>query len=45
MATTMRQDLEEEFLSTIRKSQEIALDALKPLAEVVHKSDRSHVVL
>ena len=36
MATTMRQELEEEFLSTIRKGQEIALDALKPLAEAVH---------
>lgn len=36
MVTTMRQDLEEELLSTIRKGQEIALDALKPLAEAVH---------
>lgn len=36
MATTMRQELEDEFLSTIRKGQEIALDALKPLVEAVH---------
>ena len=36
MATTIRQDLEEEFLSTIRKGQEIALDAVKPLVEAVH---------
>lgn len=36
MATTMRQELEEDFLSTIRKGQEIALDALKPLVEAVH---------
>ena len=36
MATTMRQELEEEFLSTIRKGQEITLDALKPVAEAVH---------
>ncbi len=36
MATTIRQELEEEFLSTIRKGQEITLDALKPLVEAVH---------
>ena len=36
MATTMRQGLEEEFLSTIRKGQEIALEAFKPLVEAVH---------
>ncbi len=36
MATTITQELEEEFLSTIRKGQAIALDALKPLVEVVH---------
>ena len=36
MATTMRQELEEEFLSTICKGQEITLDALKPLVEAVH---------
>jgi len=35
MATTIRQELEEEFLSTIRKGQEIALEALKPLVESV----------
>ena len=31
MATTIRQELEEEFLSTTRKGEEIALEALKPL--------------
>ncbi len=36
MATTIRQELEEEFLSTVRKGQETALDALKPLAGAVH---------
>ena len=36
MATTVRQELEEEFLSTIRKGQETALWALKPLVEAVH---------
>ncbi len=36
MATTIRQELEQEFLSTIRKRQELALDALKPLVEAVH---------
>ena len=35
MATTIRQELEEEFLATIRKGEEIALDALKPLVEAV----------
>jgi len=36
MATTIRQELEQEFLSTVRKGQEIALDALKPLVKAVH---------
>jgi len=35
MATTIRQELEEEFLVTIRKGEDIALDALKPLVEAV----------
>ena len=35
MATAIRKDLEEELLTTIRKSEDIALDALKPLVEVV----------
>jgi hypothetical protein len=35
MATTIRQELQEEFLSTIRKGEDIALDALKPLVETV----------
>jgi hypothetical protein len=36
MATTIRQELDAELLSTIRKGQEIALEALKHLAEAVH---------
>jgi hypothetical protein len=36
MATAISQELEEEFLSTIRKGQEIALEALRPLVETVH---------
>src|ERR1017187_8851161 len=36
MAATIRQELEEEFLSTIRKGQETALEAARPLAEAVH---------
>jgi hypothetical protein len=36
MATTIRQEFEEEFLSTMRKGQGIALDALKPLVEAMH---------
>jgi hypothetical protein len=35
MATTVREELQEEFLSTLRKGQEIALDALKTLVETV----------
>ncbi len=35
MATTIRQELEEEFLTTVRKGEKIALDALKPLVEAV----------
>jgi hypothetical protein len=35
MATTIRQELEEEFLATIRKGEDIALDAFKPLVEAV----------
>lgn len=35
MTTTVLEDLEEEFLSTLRKGQEIALDALKTLVETV----------
>ncbi len=36
MVTSTRQDLDEESLSTIRKGEEIALDALKPVVEAVH---------
>jgi hypothetical protein len=35
MTTTVREDLQEEFLSTLRKGQDIALDALKTLVETV----------
>jgi len=35
MATTVREELQEEFLSTLRKGQEIALDALKTLVETI----------
>jgi hypothetical protein len=35
MATTIRQELQEEFLSTIRKGEDIALEALKPLVEAL----------
>ena len=36
MATTIGQELEEEFLSTIRKGQETALEAARPLVQAVH---------
>jgi hypothetical protein len=36
MATTIRQELDEEFLSAIRKGQELTLEALKHLVEAVH---------
>jgi hypothetical protein len=35
MGTTVREELQEESLSALRKSQEIALDALKPLVEII----------
>jgi hypothetical protein len=35
MGATVREELQEEFLSTLRKSQEIALDALKTLVETI----------
>ncbi len=35
MGTTVREELQEEFLSTLRKGQEIALDALKTLVETI----------
>ncbi len=35
MAITVREELQEEFLSTLRKSQQIALDALKTLVETI----------
>jgi len=35
MATTIRQELEEEFLTTIRKGEDIALEAIKPLVDTV----------
>jgi hypothetical protein len=35
MAITVREELQEEFLSTLRKGQQIALDALKTLVETI----------
>lgn len=36
MATTIRQELGVEFLAVIRKGQETALEASRPLAGAVH---------
>jgi hypothetical protein len=35
MGTTNREELQEDFLSTLRKGQDIALDALKVLVETI----------
>jgi len=35
MVTTVREELQEEFLATLRKGQDIALDALKTLVETI----------
>ena len=35
MAITAREELQDEFLSTLRKGQDIALDALKALVETI----------
>ena len=35
MAATVREELQDEFLSTLRKGQDITLDALKTLVETV----------
>lgn len=35
MTTTAREELQDEFLSTLRKGQDIALDALKTLVETI----------
>ena len=35
MGTTVREELQDEFLTTLRKGQDIALDALKILVETV----------
>ena len=35
MGTTAREELQDEFLSTLRKGQDIALDALKTLVETI----------
>ena len=35
MTITIREELQEEFLSTLRKGQQIALDALKPVVETI----------
>ena len=35
MGTTVREELQDEFLSTLRKGQDIALDAMKALVETI----------
>lgn len=35
MGTTVREELQDEFLSTLRKGQDITLDALKTLVETI----------
>jgi hypothetical protein len=35
MGTTVREELQDEFLTTLRKGQDIALDALKTLVETI----------
>jgi len=35
MSTTVREELQDEFLSNLRKGQDIALDALKTLVEAI----------
>jgi len=35
MGTTTREELQDEFLSTLRKGQDIALDAMKTLVETI----------
>ena len=35
MTSTVREELQGEFLSTLRKGQEIALDALKTVVETI----------
>jgi hypothetical protein len=35
MAVTAREELQDEFLSTLRKGQDIALDALKAMVETI----------
>ena len=35
MTNTMTQELQDQFLSTVRKSQEIALDAIKTMVDTV----------
>ena len=35
MASTITQDLQDQFLSTVRKSQEIALDAIKTMVDTI----------
>lgn len=35
MAATAREEMQDEFLSTLRKGQDIALDALKTLVETI----------
>jgi len=35
MASTVTQELQDQFLSTVRKSQEIALDAIKTMVDTI----------
>ena len=41
MASNMTQDVQEQFLSTIRKSQEMTIDALKTWVETVQSVTQS----
>jgi len=36
MASTVTQELQDQFLSTVRKSQEIALEAIKTMVDTIH---------
>jgi hypothetical protein len=36
MASTVTQEMQDQFLSTVRKSQEIALEAIKTMVGTIH---------
>jgi len=36
MASTMTKEMQDQFLSTVRKSQEIALEAIKTMVDTIH---------